>query len=40
MELSVIARSEEDSFAVFLAMTMVIGNALYFIPSLWDNAKR
>jgi len=37
---SVIARSEEDSFASLFAMTMVIGNALYFILSLWDNAKR
>ena len=30
--------SEESS--LFFAMTMVIGNALYFIPLLWDNAKR
>jgi hypothetical protein len=40
MGLSVMARSQEDSFALLLSITMVIGNALYFNPSLWDNAKR
>ncbi len=29
-----------EGSSLFLTMTMVIGNALYFIPSLWDNAKR
>ncbi len=31
--------TSEGSY-LFLTMTMVIGNALYFISSLWDNAKR